>query len=164
MDNIFYLLGIFYFIVSVYNFLSYNKKTHVTISSESEFSKIKENENVKKPQKNFPRVFLAYFFFFWTYAGCVGDFPEKKFLAINLTIQIIYILFLIFTTITVFINGFKAFKREQSLEEYLEEEEDDEEEDEYDETIRVNVPITKIVYFFEMLIIGFVLIIHYFIN
>jgi hypothetical protein len=69
---------------------------------------------------------------------------------------------LIFTTITVFINGFKAFKREQSLEEYLEEE--DEEEDEYDETIRVNVPITKIVYFFEMLIIGFVLIIHYFIH
>jgi hypothetical protein len=162
MDNIFYLLGIFYFIVSVYNFLSYNKKTQVTISSESEFSKIKENENVKKPQKNFPRVFLAYFFFFWTYAGCVGDFPEKKILAINLTIQIIYILFLIFTTITVFINGFKAFKREQLLEEYLEEE--DEEEDEYDETIRVNVPITKIVYFFEMLIIGFVLIIHYFIH
>lgn len=161
MDNIFYLLGIFYFIVSVYNFLSYNKKTQVTISSESEFSKIKENENVKNPIKNFPRVFLAYFFFFWTYAGCVGDYPEKKILAINLTIQIIYILFLIFTVITVFVNGFKTFKREQSLEEFLEE---NDFEDDYDTIIRVNLPISKIVYFFEMLIIGFVLIIHYFIH
>ena len=165
MNNIFYLIGILYFIVSVYNFLFYDKKNRAELNSESEFSKIKENQNVKKPEKNSPRVFLSYLFFFWTYVGCVGDFPEKFFLVINFTIQLIYIVFLILITIKVFINGFKEFKREQSLEQYLEEDEtqEDEQENEYYKTIKRNIPITKILYFFEILIIGNILIIHFFI-
>jgi hypothetical protein len=153
MDNFFYSLGILYFISSAYNFFSYNGKRDVKIKLDTDSnelaSQIDENKG-KNLEKYYPRQLLGIFFFVWTYIGCVGNFPEKPFFLLNLSILILNALVLIFIGVYLAINTYKNMTFSYDAQE---------------ERIPAtnSIQLTKIVYYFEMNISGAIIIIHYFI-
>jgi uncharacterized protein YacL len=155
MDNLFYLFGILYFVVSTYNFFTYDHFRDVSVDVDTNISDLveeteeKEQENQAKTiKKYYPRYLLGLMFFIWTYIGCFGNFPEKSFFIYNLIILSIYTLILIFL-------GFSlAYKAYRTIE------------NKFDFPIKEKckkkyIPLTKIVYFSEMIIVGLIITIHY---
>ena len=157
MNDLFYLFGILYFIVSFYNFFTYNHNRDVSVDVDTNISDLveetqeKEQENQAKTiKKYYPRYLLGLMFFIWTYIGCFGNFPEKSFFIYNLIILSTYTLILIFL-------GFSlAYKSYRTIE------------NNFDFPVKENkekkyIPLTKIVYFSETIIVGLIITIHYFI-
>jgi len=155
MDNLFYLFGILYFVFSTYNFFTYDHNRDVSVDVDTnitdlveETEKIQQETKGKSIKKYYPRHLLGLMFFIWTYIGSFGNFPEKTFFIYNLIILISYTLILI-------AMGFSlAFKTYRTIENNLEFVEKEKCEKKY-------IPLTKIIYFSEMVIVGTILIIHY---
>jgi hypothetical protein len=155
MDNLFYLFGILYFVVSTYNFFTYDHNRDVSVDVDTNISDLLE-ETEEKQQENqaeiikkyYPRYLLGFMFFIWTYIGSFGNFPEKMFFVYNLIVLISYTLILI-------AMGFSlAFKTYKTIENNLEFVEKEKCEKKY-------IPLTKIIYFLEMVIVGSIITIHY---
>jgi hypothetical protein len=157
MDNIFYLTGVLYFVFSVYNFFAYNDKKYVSIDSDTEFSKISDmyEELEKNKRKNIIKRYLIrianVLFFVWTYIGCIGNFPEKQLFLFNLSVLILYITVLIFMGVILAVNMFKKIDYDRYPPDEIKEK-------------KIKILPTKIVYFLEMIIVGTIVIIHYFIR
>ena len=157
MDNLFYLFGILYFVVSTYNFFTYNHNRDVSVDVDTNISDlVDETEEIQQEtqaetiKKYYPRYLLGLMFFIWTYIGSFGNFPEKTFFIYNLIILISYTLILI-------AMGFSlAFKTYRTIENNLEFVEKEKCEKKY-------IPLTKIIYFLEMVVVGTIITIHYFI-
>lgn len=156
MDNLFYLFGILYFIVSTYNFFTYDHNRDVSVDVDTNISDlVEETEEIQQEtqeetiKKYYPRYLLGIMFFIWTYIGCFGNFPEKTFFMFNLIVLALYSLILI-------VMGFSlAFKTYRIVENNLDFVEKEKCEKKY-------IPLTKIVYFLEIIIVGSILVIHYF--
>jgi hypothetical protein len=156
MDNLFYLFGILYFVVSTYNFFTYNHNRDVSVDVDTNISDlVDETEEIQQEtqaetiKKYYPRYLLGFMFFIWTYIGSFGNFPEKPFFIYNLIILVTYALILI-------AMGFSlAFKTYRTIENNIEFVEKEKSEKKY-------IPLTKIIYFLEMNVVGSILIIHYF--
>lgn len=154
MNNLFYLFGIIYFIISVYNFFSYDHKRDVGVDIDTNLSDLVE-ETEKKQERNsqmyYPRQMLAFLFFIWTCIGYLADFPEKTLFLYNL------ILLGLNFSILILMGFMLAFKAHNILENnwsfpHKEKSEKNE------------IPLTKIVYFLEIGIVGTILIFHYLIH
>lgn len=153
MDNIFYFLGILYFITSAYNFFSYDHNRDVSINTNTNISELNEESEkykCKNPEKYYPRQLIGFLFFIWTYIGCVGGFPEKKFFILNFLVLILNALVLISMGILL---AFKAFNKITNRCDFTNE----------NKSEKTAIPLTKGVYFLEMLIVGTICTIHYFI-
>lgn len=157
MDNLFYLFGILYFVVSTYNFFTYDHNRDVSVDIDTNISDLIEETEEKKQEnqeetikKYYPRYLLGFMFFIWTYIGSFGNFPEKPFFIYNLIILISYTLILIFL-------GFSlAYKTYRTIENNLDFPNKEKCKKKY-------IPLTKIIYFSEMIIVGLIITIHYFI-
>ena len=157
MDNLFYLFGILYFVFSTYNFFTYDHNRDVSVDVDTnitdlveETEKIQQETKGKSIKKYYPRYLLGLMFFLWTYIGSFGNFPEKIFFIYNLIVLITYTLILI-------VMGFSlAFKTYRTIENNLEFVEKEKCEKKY-------IPLTKIIYFLEMVVVGTIITIHYFI-
>ncbi len=153
MDGFFYLFGILYFISSIYNFFSYDHKRDVGVDVDTNLSDLIEESEKKKEnnsQKYYPRQMMAFLFLIWTYIGYFGDFPEKYLFLFNLIVLISNILILLSMG---FMLAFKAHNILESHSCFPHKE----------KSKKIEIPLTKIVYFLEIVIVGSILIIHYFI-
>ena len=157
MDKIFYLIGVLYFVFSFYNFFSYNDKKDVSVDSDTDFSKISSMyaELEKNKRENLIKRYLIrvsnVLFFVWTYIGCIGNFPEKKLFLFNLSVLVLYVTILIFMGVILAVNMFKKIDYDRHTPEEIKEK-------------KHTIQPTKIVYFLEMIIVGTIVIIHYFIR
>ena len=154
MDYFFYELGILYFAVSIYNFLYYDYNRYFGLSSASNApdltDKLEKKEREGSFKKYYPRQVVGFMFFVWTYIGCVGGFPEEFFFKLNLIVSISYF---IVVCVLVFYIAFKAFKARRNTCDFVEGKKHS----------KQPVKLTKIIYFLEIILIGKILIIHYFI-
>lgn len=155
MDNLFYLFGILYFIVSTYNFSTYDHNRDVSIDVDTNISDLVEQTEEKQQEKQqetikkyYPRYLLGLMSFIWSLIGYFGNFPEKILFYYNLIILVLYTLILI-------AMGFSlAYKTYNTIEKNLDFSKKEKCEKKY-------IPLTKIIYFFEMCIVGTIIIIHY---
>jgi hypothetical protein len=153
MDYFFYELGILYFAVSIYNFLHYDYNRCFVLGLNSNTSDLtgkleKKEEGVFK--KHYPRKVVGFMFFVWTYIGCVGGFPEGKFFILNLIVSVSY-----FAVVCVFVFyiALRTYKAKINACDFIEQQKD----------IKNPIKLTKIVYFLEIILVGAILTIHYFI-
>lgn len=153
MDNIFYLFGILYCVVSIYNFFTYDHKRDVGVNLNTFMYEVNEKKEETKSnfiEKYYPRNLLGFMFFIWTYIGCVGDFPQRNFFIVNMVVLILYFFIIL---IIVFFLTVKAYRKIECN--YFSKEKE--------KRKKIYLPLTKYVYFLEMILVAYILIIHYFI-
>jgi hypothetical protein len=151
MDNSFYLLGVLYFAVSIYNFLSHDCNKCLNLSSDE--SDLKDEFKKKEEgafKKYYPRQMVGVLFFVWTCIGSFGGFPEEKFFMLNLIVSVSYFIVLCIVLIYMVITTSNETKDTYGLKKG-------------DETCQKPFKLTEIVYFSEIILIGTILTIHYFI-
>jgi hypothetical protein len=156
MDNLFYLFGILYFVVSVYNFFAYDHKRDVSVDADTNISDLVEETEIKQEQnqeksikKYYPRHLLGFMFFVWTYIGCVGNFPEKEIFIYNMSLLLLYGLILIAMGFSLALKTFRTLETNSDF-------------PKKENCQKTHIPLSKIVYFLEIILVGTILIIHYF--
>ena len=154
MENIFYSLGILYFIVSYYNFISYDHKRDVCLGAKNNILDLTESQDYCKPKKSdkyYPRQLLGVLFFIWNYVGYVSDFPEKDFFLFNLFLLITHFLFLIYLGFALAVNYTNFIMNRINFSNKK-------------VPKKLHLPISKIVYFIEFLSVSGILALHYLIS
>ena len=150
MDNSFYLLGLLYFAVSIYNFLSHDPNkclslSYTTYDLKDKFKK--KEEGVFK--KYYPRQMVGLMFFVWTCIGSFGGFPEEKFFMLNFIVSISYFIVLFIVVLYMAVTTHKKSKHTHDL-------------SKDEEICKKPFKLTEIVYFLEIILVGTILTIHYF--
>jgi hypothetical protein len=152
MNNLFYLFGILYFITSVYNFFSYDHKRDVGVDIDTNLSDLVE-ETEKKQERNsqmyYPRQMVAFLFFIWTCIGYLADFPEKTLFLYNLVLLALNFFILISIGFMLAVKAHNILENNWSF-------------PHKEKSEKIEIPLTKIVYFLEIIIVGSILVIHYF--
>jgi hypothetical protein len=155
MDNLFYFFGILYFIVSTYNFFTYNHNRDVSVDVDTNISdlveeteKIQQETKQKSIEKYYPRHLLGFMFFIWTYIGCIGNFPEKQIFIYNMTLLVLYGLILIVMGFSLALKTYKTLETNSDF-------------PQKEKCQKKHIPLSKIVYFLEMILVGIIVTIHY---
>lgn len=152
MNNLFYLFGILYFITSVYNFFSYDHKRDVGVDIDTNLSDLVEETEKKQEstsQKYYPRQMVGFLFFIWTCVGYLGDFPEKTLFLYNLILLALNFFILILMGFMLAVKAHNILEHNWSF-------------PHKEKSEKIEIPLTKIVYLLEIIIVGSILVIHYF--